>query len=268
MADLWSLVWGKPEVDPAALAQAIDQTASQDRLDFRTRLLIRDGTDALEDHWGKERFLTWLKATAHPDKIEIIRHEDLGEVGFPFLKDQLMERTEPETVKQYLRELGTQIHHPVRLRVGGSIALILPGYLSRATQDIDVVDEVPAEIRQERELLDQLAERYRLQLTHFQSHFLPSGWENRLHSLGAFGNLQVFTVDPYDVFLSKLFSKRAKDLDDLRALSSVLNRETILERLQATTAALMAEPLLRQNAEKNWYILYGEPLPGPPAGSP
>jgi hypothetical protein len=264
MSDLWSLVWGKPEVDPAALARAIDQAVSQDRLDFRTRLLIRDGTDALEQHWGKERFLTWLKSTAHPDRIDIIRHENLGDVGFPFLKDQLMERTEPDTVKQFLRELGTQIQHPVPLRVGGSIALILPGYLSRATQDIDVVDEVRAEVRQERELLNQLAHRYRLQLTHFQSHYLPSGWENRLHSLGAFGNLQVFTVDAYDVCLSKLFSKRAKDLDDLRELTSVLDRETILQRLQATTAALMAEPLLFQNAEKNWYILYGEPLPGAP----
>jgi hypothetical protein len=267
MADLWSLVWGKAEVDPAALAQAIEEAVRQDRLDFRTRLLIRDGTDALEARWGKERCLNWLKTTSHPDKINAIRHEDLGAVGFPFLKDQLMERTEPETVKRYLRELGTQIPHPVSLRVGGSIALILPGYLSRATQDIDVVDEVPAEVRKERELLDELAQRYRLHLTHFQSHYLPSGWENRLHSLGAFGNLHVFTVDAYDVFLSKLFSKRAKDLDDLRELSTALDRETTRRRFQATTAALMAEPLLRQCAEKNWYILYGEPLPGP-AGSP
>jgi hypothetical protein len=34
MADLWSLMWGKPEVDPAALVEAIEQTLSQDWLDF------------------------------------------------------------------------------------------------------------------------------------------------------------------------------------------------------------------------------------------
>ena len=40
--------------------------------------------------------------------------------------------------------------------VGGSIALILPGYRERATTDIDVVDELPAEIRSQHALLDDL----------------------------------------------------------------------------------------------------------------
>jgi hypothetical protein len=172
-----------------------------------------------------------------------------------------MAPTEPKAVKQFLRELGTHLARPVDLRVGGAISLILAGYLARATEDIDVVDEVPAEVRAQRPLLDQLRQRFGLRLTHFQSHFLPTGWECRLHSLGPFGRLQVFLVDGYDMFLSKLFSQREKDLDDLRLMAPMLDREVLARRLQGTTAGLCREPALRQAAEKNWYVLHGEPLP-------
>lgn len=261
MSDLWKLVWGKPEVDPAALATAIERAVEGADLDFRTRLLIRDGTAALESHWGHKRLTTWLQGSPVRNKIEAIRNEDLGAPGFPFVKDRIMDRTDPETVRQFLRELGMHLHHPVPLPIGGSIPLILAGYLARATEDIDVVNEVPVALRAHRGLLEQLAKRYGLHLTHFQSHFLPAGWESRLHSLGSYGTLQVFTVDVYDIFLSKLFSNREKDRDDLRVLSPQLNRETIVRRLHDSAGSLLQEPLLRPNAERNWYILYGDSLP-------
>jgi hypothetical protein len=262
---LWGLVWGQPEVDPAALAEAVERELGRDRPDFRTRLLIRDSAEALESYWGQERWREWLRQSPARAQIEAIRREDLGETGFPALRERLVEKTDPETVKQFLRDLGTRVAGPVRLPVGGSIALILTGYLSRATEDIDVVDEVPAAVRAHRQLLDELARRYGLRLTHFQSHYLPAGWEGRLHSLGSFGGLQVLTVDVYDVFLSKLFSNRAKDLDDLRVLSPGLDKGTLAQRLQTTAASLLREPTLRPSAERNWYVLYGEPLP---AGGP
>jgi hypothetical protein len=263
MPDLWGLVWGKPEIDPRALAEAIEHAAQQDGLDYRTRLLIRDGTDALAGYWGRQRFERWLDASPARGRIEAIRGEELGEVGFPSIKERLMEPTDPETIRRLLRDLGTHLHRPVQLQIGGSVALILPGYLSRATEDIDVVDEVPAELRAERALLDALPGRYGLHLTHFQSHFLPAGWETRLHSLEPFGRLQVFLVDVHDVFLSKLFSNRSKDLDDLRLLYPQLERDTLVRRLRDTTAALLAEPPLRQAAERNWYVLTGAALPLP-----
>jgi hypothetical protein len=261
MSDLWALVWGKPEVDPKSLAEAIEREAARAGLDFRTRLLIRDGTDALEAHWGRPRLEAWLRHSPARERIEAIRHEGLGERGFPFLKEALMDRTEPETIRQFLRELGTNLHHPVHLPIGGSAALILPGHLSRATQDIDVVDEVPQELRSQRDLLDRLAQRYGLHLTHFQSHFLPQGWEGRLHSLGPFGHLHAATVDVLDVFLSKLFSNRDKDRDDLRLLLPALDREALLRRLREACAPLLGEAALRQSAEWNWYVLTGQALP-------
>jgi hypothetical protein len=133
--------------------------------------------------------------------------------------------------------------------------------LSRSTQDIDIVDEVPAEVREQHQLLSRLAKRYGPQLTHFQSHFLPAGWEARLHSLGSFGAMQAFGVDVHDVFLSKLFSSREKDLDDLRLLLPQLEREVVARRPGETCGRLVAAAALRANADRNWYVLTGKALP-------
>ena len=172
-----------------------------------------------------------------------------------------MEPTRPETIRQFLRELGGHVHKSLILHVGGSAALILPGLLVRKTDDVDVVNEVPAELRSQPAVLDRLAERYGLHVRHFQSHYLPDGWENRLHSLGAHGQVNVFLVDPYDVFLSKLNSAREKDRDDLRVLAPQLDRDVLTRRLHDTMTRLLAEDQLRQNAEQNWYIIFGEALP-------
>jgi hypothetical protein len=259
--DLWSLVLDQLYVDPNDLADAIKDQVGQKPLDYRTRLLIRDGVEALSRYWGLARLKAWLTDCPVRDEIEAIRREDFGPPGFPFLVEQIMEPTRPETINQFLRELGAQVHRPVRLQIGGSAALILPGYLNRRTQDLDVVDEIPPEIRALRKSLSELMQRYRLQLTHFQSHHLPKGWEQRLHSLEPFGQLQVYLVDVYDVFLSKLFSGREKDRDDLRMLAPQLEKETLVRRLHDTTAPLRSDANLLRRAEENWSILFGETLP-------
>jgi hypothetical protein len=259
--DLWSLVQGRPEVDPSDLAEAVEAQARREPLDYRTRLLIRDSVEALRTYWGEQRLEAWLAARPSGRRIKGICGESFEHPGFPSLRDRIVEKTDPETVRQYLRELGSQLHRPAPMQVGGSIALILPELLSRHTEDVDVVDEVPAELLSQHQLLANLRQRYGLGLTHFQSHFLPTGWEQRLHSLPPFGRLHVFLVDGYDVFLSKLFSHREKDLDDLRAVAPLLDKEALVRNFRETTAPLRAEARLLQAAEKNWYILYGEPLP-------
>lgn len=266
MSDLWELVWGKPAIDARQLAAAIEREVARGELDFRTRLLIRDGAQALEDYWGRERQEGWLRHSGVGASLMAIRSEALGPAGFPYIRERLMERTEPDTVRQLLRDLGGRIHHEVDVVIGGSVALILQDYLSRATQDIDLVDEVPSEIRQEHTLLEQLRQRYGLALTHFQSHFLPSGWESRLHTLGSFGRMRVAVVDMHDLFMSKLFSPRDKDLDDLRMLWPQADRAIVERRLRECCAGLLADPALRAHAERNWYVLTGDPLPAAPDG--
>jgi hypothetical protein len=262
MVDLWNLVWGKPEVDPNQLSLAIEGELTKGRpADFRTRLLIRDSVEALRNYWGDARIEKWLRDNPVRGSIEAIRSEELGEPGFPLLKESIVEPTSPQIVTQYLREIGRRVNRPLRLQVGGSIALIMTGYLSRATQDIDVVDEVPAEIRALQPLLKELEEMYKLQLTHFQSHYLPSGWDQRLHYLDSYDRLQVYTVDVYDVFLSKLFSIRTKDRSDLNQLLPKLDKDVLVDRFKRTTASMLTSPEFRKRAEDNWFVLFGEALP-------
>jgi hypothetical protein len=259
--DLWSLVWGKPHIDPDDLAAAVEEQADEPDLDYRTRLLIRDSVEALRGYWGERRANDWLAGSPARERLQAICAEPFERPGFPTIQRRLMEKTDPAVVQQLFRELGSRVRHRLRLAVGGSIALILPGYLERATTDIDVVDELPPEIRSQHALLDDLQKRYGLLLAHFQSHYLPSGWDQRLHYQDTYGDLQVYLVDVYDVFLSKLFSIRSKDLDDMRLLLPQLDKDTLARRLKDTTASMLAAEDLRKRAEQNWYILFGEALP-------
>jgi hypothetical protein len=258
--NLWSLVRGNPSIDPDDLFHATDEEARQGPHDFRTRLLLRDSFLALSARWGRDRTIARLSPVA-ASTIHAILAENLGDPGFPTLENRIMERTAPETMLQFLRELGARAEQEARIDIGGSGALILTGLLRRGTDDLDAVDEVPAPLRSQHELLNSLAARYGLRLTHFQSHFLPAGWEKRVRSLGTFGKLDVHLVDPIDIFLSKLFSARDKDLDDLRALAPVLDRSAVVARRINDCASLLGEPSLRANADRNWYIVFGDRLP-------
>ena len=260
---LWQLVLDRNHIDPLELAAALEDQLSNRPLDFRTRLLIRDSLDALSRRWGATSVSEWLDRSPYRHELEEMRKSDLGPAGFPSLEKRIVQTVKPESVRQLLRELGVELSRDTRIDVGGSIALILEQKLSRRTEDIDVVNEVPAEIRSRHDLLDRLADRYHLRITHFQSHYLPSGWEQRLHSFGVFGRLTVFLVDPYDIFVGKLFSAREKDRDDLRELTPQLQKPVIERRLSEAATNLMANAKWTQDAQRNWYVLYGEPLPSP-----
>src|SRR5207247_10399261 len=104
-------------------------------------------------------------------------------------------------------------------------------------------------------------QRYDLCCADVQSHDLPSVWESRASYLDDFGDLQVYLVDVYDIFLSKLFSIRTKDLDDLRTLAPRLDKQDLITRFKQTTASALASEELRQRAQQNWYIVFGEALP-------
>ena len=71
-AELWELVWGKSEIDPAALAQAIERTLESGAPDFRTRLLLRDSTQALEHYWGQKRLQELLTHSPVRARLEAI----------------------------------------------------------------------------------------------------------------------------------------------------------------------------------------------------
>lgn len=258
--DLWSLLRSRHAIDPDDLAGAISVQIAAAPPDYRTRLLLRDALLALKEHWPADRFDAWLSKLPQLARAVLAeRFED--QTGFPSLKKRIMNVTQPEQVQRFLRELGTLLPQRRRIVIGGSIALILATDLSRHTEDMDVVDEVPVEIRSLHGALDSLAQRYGLRITHFQSHYLPSGWASRTRSLGLFGNLEVHLVDVYDVCVSKLMSPREKDLDDLRQLADRLDRSALERRVIESAGAHLADAKLAAVAQRNWYILFGQELP-------
>lgn len=266
--ELWAEARSGTRVDADALARAIEGAIESpaDALDYRTRLLIRDSLTALHAHWGSDGFESWLRQSPHRTALHDLcdsaaMRSAADDEGFPTLRRRIVNAIKPETVVQLLRELSVHVAQPTRLVIGGSIALLLGGHLARHTDDIDVVDELPAALRSQPELLENLAARYGLRLAHFQSHYLPSGWEERLRSIDVFGKLTVLSVDPYDVFVGKLFSTRDKDRDDLRAVAPRLDRATLSDRLARTTSDLRGEPRLVDAARRNWFVLFGEDLP-------
>jgi hypothetical protein len=261
--ELWAVARQTPHVDAEALARAVEAAAAEEPLDYRTRLLIRDSVAALESHWGHARLNGWLEHSANRDRIEYTLSSSFekNEIAFPSLGRRVVDPIRAETVLEALRALSIRVSRPSRMVIGGAIAVILDGHLARHTEDIDVVDEVPSELRGQHEFLEEIARRYGLRLTHFQSHYLPSGWDARLRSIGAFGKLQVMAVDSCDVFVGKLFSIREKDRDDLSALKAKLEKDVLAQRVRESTTSFRAEPKLLEAATQNWFVLYGEPLP-------
>ncbi len=266
--ELWNVANSGTWVDAAALARAVEAAIDGpvESLDYRTRLLIRDSLGALRSHWGLSQFQTWVGQSSRGEALQRLCDSPAiraaaDDEGFPTLTRRIVNAIDMKTVMQLLRELSAHVAQPTRLVIGGSIAMMLAGHLARHTDDIDVVDELPPNLRLQAALLENLATRYGLRLAHFQSHFLPTGWEQRLRSIDVLGKLTVFAIDPYDVFVGKLFSLREKDRDDLRAAAPALDRAVLLERIARTTSALCKEQRLADAAKQNWFIVFGDQLP-------
>jgi hypothetical protein len=259
--DPWALVWGQPYIDADRLAAAIEaDLQATPAPDFRTRLLIRDAGRALASFWGGQGFAVWLANSPVGERIKIILEEDLGKPGFGNIRRRLVSNPNLADIKHVLQLIGERIHGRIDVNIAGSIPTLIAGLTARPTNDIDIVNEVPAEIREQRAVLQKIDREFGLKFGHVQSHYLPSGWESRRQFLGDFGGLRVYLVDPYDIFVSKLSSKQEKHQQDLRVMAKTLDQKTIHERLFGAGKPFLEDPYLRPQIEKNWHSVYVEPL--------
>jgi hypothetical protein len=265
--DPWRLVWGQPYIDSRTLAAAIEQDlARSDRPDFRTRLLVRDAAVALRSYWGPGRFSQWLAASPAGPRIGEIMSEDLGETGYSTIGRRLVDSIDLTQLRQIFDLLGRGIHGRIEIHIAGSVPTLIKGLTARPTDDIDLVDEVPEEIRHQRDVLRRIETEFGLKLGHVQSHYLPLHWRVRRHWLGDFGGLQVYTLDEYDIFVSKLASKKEKHQLDLRVLALKLDREKARQRLLTDGRVFLDDPKLRPQIEENWRFIFQEPLFPEPEG--
>ncbi|MGP0062193.1 MAG: DUF6036 family nucleotidyltransferase [Isosphaeraceae bacterium] len=267
--DPWRLVWGQPYIDSRTLAAAIEQDLQRDSSpDFRTRLLVRDAAVAMRSYWGARKFSQWLEASPVGDRIRAILEEDLGETGFPAIRRRLVDSIDSTRLRRIFDLLGRGIHGRLEVHIAGSIPTLIKGLTVRPTGDIDFVDEVPAEIRSQRAVLRKIETEFGLKLGHVQSHYLPAHWQNRRQWLGNFGGLCVYVVDEYDIFVSKLSSKKQKHQSDLGVLALELDKETARHRLLNDGKAFLDDPKLRPQILENWRFIFQDPLLEAPSSSP
>jgi hypothetical protein len=259
--DPWRVIWGQPYIDSSTLAAALeDDLRRNPHPDYRTRLLVRDAAEALRSFWGAKRFARWLSASPAAEQIRTILDESFDETGFPHIRRRLVDSIGETQIKQIFTLLGQNVHRRLEVYVAGSIPTLIAGLTARPTEDIDFVDEVPEAIRKQRSVLRKIQTDYGLNLGHVQAHYLPTGWENRRQFLGDFGGLRVYLVDPYDIFVSKLSSKKEKHKDDLRVLALKLDKDTTRRRLFRDGRAFLDDPRQRSQIEANWQFIYQEPL--------
>ncbi len=259
--DPWRLVWGQPYIDSRTLAAAIEQDLAQsDQPDFRTRLLVRDAAVALRSYWGSRRFAQWLAASPVGSRIRAILDEDLGEPGYSTIRRRLVDGIDSTLLSQVFELLGRNIHGRVEIHIAGSVPTLIKGLTARPTDDINLVDEVPQEIRRQRDVLRKIEDEFGLKLGHVQSHYLPPHWRDRRQSLGDFGGLRVYLLDEYDIFVSKLSSKQKKPQLDLRVLATKLDKEKTRHRLFTDGRAFFDDPKLRPQIEENWRFIFQDPL--------
>ncbi len=259
--DPWRLVWGQPYIDSRTLALAIEQDLERDaRPDFRTRLLVRDAATALRSYWGAKKFTRWLAESPMGPRIRNILKEELGEPGYPTIRRRLVASIDGSEIRQIFDLLGRRIQGPIEVYIAGSIPTLIKGLTARPTIDIDFVDEVPAEIRSQRAVLRRIENDFGLTLGHVQSHFLPIRWQDRRQWLGDFGGLRVYVVDEYDIFVSKLSSKKKKHQDDLRVLALKLDKIIAKHRLFTDGRPFLDDPKLKPQIEENWQFIFQEPL--------
>ena len=257
--NLWSLAFRPGQIDEQELWEALRHESRDDPTDYRSGLLVHESLSTLAQRWGEVALDRRLDALGERGaRLRRVWRSAFDEVGFPSLERRVVNATSRESILQMLRELGRRLRRPAQITVGGSSSLLLADLIVRRTADIDVVDELPEAIRAEPALVDELAARYELRLAHFASHYLPSSWKWRVSSLEPMGRLNVFVLDPLDVLCGKVFSKRSKDLDDLRAAWPNVDRDAFRERVRRDTAALRSDPALAEAAEHNWYVLTGE----------
>jgi hypothetical protein len=259
--DPWELVWGQPYIDSQTLATAIQEDLQRNpNPDFRTKLLVRDAARAIKSFWGPKKFGRWLEESPAGEAIGALLMENLGKVGFHFIRRRLVANVTRDQIEQILELLGQRIYERLEINIAGSIPTLLEGLTFRPTDHIDFVNEVPQEIRRQKAAVDQIKNEFSLRLGHVHSRYFPANWMSRRQYLGDFGGIRAYLVDPSDIFVSKLSSKQEKHKDDLRVMAPKLDRDSVKQRLMTDGKAFLDDPIQRPTIEENWRFIFREPL--------
>lgn len=150
-----------------------------------------------------------------------------------------MEPVTTANLKSFFQRLGQRYTGPARVYLLGGSALCLLGN-PRTTLDVDYTVEVaPEDAARFQAAVTELAAEMRLDLEDIPfDEFvpLPPGFRERHHTIGRFGQLEVYIFDPYSIALSKIARGFEADLEDVmfmlrEHLIAFDQLETLFERI-------------------------------------
>ncbi len=149
-----------------------------------------------------------------------------------------MEPVTPETLTEFLTQLGERYSNQATLYLLGGSALLLLGN-PRQTLDIDYTTDLnPQQQKALETIMNQLAAQYRLDIEAVPiAEFvpLPPGAETRRRLIGRFGQLDVYVYDLYTIALSKIARGFETDMEDVIFLvkSNLIDLSELQKHFQA-----------------------------------
>jgi hypothetical protein len=139
----------------------------------------------------------------------------------------------PKPWDAFLEDLDQSLEEPVELHCLGGFVLTMLYGLKRPTADVDVLAVQP-----------RIDHRVYLQLVTVLEAY-PEDYDERLTEMfpGAFQNLRLFALDPYDLALTKLRRNSQRDREDILHLAKAapLDIETLRARYREMRP-LLANP--------------------------
>ena len=215
-------------------------------------------------YWGSRRFKQWLAGSPVGQRIRaILRGRSAANRDSPRSGDGWWSTIDLTTISAGSSTCsGRAIHGPVEVHIAGSIPTLIKG-LDGPTDRLTSISWT----RFPRRCSPAAATSYER-----SKPISVSSWatcsptisrftgRDRRQWLGDFGGLRVYVVDEYDIFVSKLSSKKEKHQSDLGVLALKLDKEIARRRLFTDGRSFLDDPKLRPQIEENWRFIFQEPL--------
>ena len=156
----------------------------------------------------------------------------------------------PEPWQSFLADIDAALNEKVELHcLGGFVVNVMYG-LARPTGDVDVIAVTPqSEIESLLTIGDEGSELHRKHKVYLQFvgvATVPDSYEERLTEIASrsFRHLRLFSLDPYDLALSKLERNTQRDRDDVRHLARTvpLSLTTLQKRYQKELRPYLGNP--------------------------
>jgi len=166
----------------------------------------------------------------------------------------------PEPWHSFLKELDELATGPVRLDCLGGFVVTLLYRSARSTADIDVLEIAPGSAGDVFAGLamqgGELHRRYGIYLDLVSVTQVPYEYESRLIEMfpGAFKNLRLMGLDPYDLALSKLERNIERDRSDVLYLARTIpfDLEVLEKRYQTELRPYLGNPTREDLTMRFW----------------